>query len=166
MSVTYRLEELLDYSDHERAKWQAWITASPKRLNIVCQPGGRFSTIGSLIDHIFLVERRHLARVEGGTPPEATGVAAGDFGALFEYGALVRADFRRCIEDLNDERANETVAFTVGSTPGTFQMTRRKLCLTILLHETRHFAQAALAARLAGDPSPGEHDLFYFTEFA
>jgi uncharacterized damage-inducible protein DinB len=166
MSLTYRLEELLDYSDHERAKWQTWIAANPQRLDIVCQPGGRFSTVGSLLDHIFLVERRHLARVQGGTPPESTGVAPGDLGALFEYGALVRADFRRCIEDLDDQRANEQVTFTIGSTPGTFQMTRRKLCLTILLHETRHLAQAALAARIAGDHPPGEHDLFYFTEFA
>jgi uncharacterized damage-inducible protein DinB len=166
VSVSYRIEELLDYSDHERAKWQAWIAAEPKRLDIPFQAGGRFATVGSLIDHIFLVERRHLARIEGGTPPESTGVAPGDARALFEYGALVRADFRRCVEDLDDERARHTVSFTVRSTPGSFVMTHRKLCLTILLHEARHLAQVALAARNAGDASPGEHDLFYFTEFA
>jgi uncharacterized damage-inducible protein DinB len=165
MSLTFRIEELLDYSDHERAKWQKWFAADPSRLDIPFHPGGRFPTLGSLIDHIFLVERRHLARVEGSTPPEATGVAPGDAAALFEYGALVRADFRRCVHDLDEEHGREAVGFTVGSTPGTFRMTRRKLCLTIVLHETRHLAQAALAARAAGDHSPGEHDLFYFTEF-
>lgn len=166
MSVTYRIEELLDYSDHERARWQGWIAAQPKRLDIPFHPGARFPNLGSIIDHVFLVERRHLARVQGATPPEATGVGPGDVDALFEYGALVRADFRRCVADLDERRASETVTFTAGSTPRTFEMTRRKLCLTILLHEARHLAQAAFAARVAGDPSPGDHDLFYFTEFA
>ena len=27
------------------------------------QPGGRLPTVGKLIDHIFLVERRHLQRL-------------------------------------------------------------------------------------------------------
>ena len=166
MSVTFRVEELLDYSDHERAKWQTWIAADPARLQIPFQRGGRFPTLGSLLDHIFLVERRHLTRLEGGTPPESTGVPAGDLAALFEYAALVRADFRRCVDDLDDQRAAEMVTFTVASAPGTFRMTRRKLCLTIVLHETRHLAQAAFAARTAGHEPPGEHDLLFFTEFA
>ena len=32
MSVTLSLAELLDYSDHERAKWRAWMAADPTRL--------------------------------------------------------------------------------------------------------------------------------------
>ena len=165
MSVTLRLEELIEYSDHERAKWRDWIAADRARLQIPLQPGGRFPTLGSLLDHVFLAERRHLARLEGGTPPESTGVAAGDMDALFEYADLVRADLCRYVADLDDQAAAETITFTVGSYP-TFRMTRRKLALTIVLHETRHLAQAALAARTAGHEPPGEHDLLFFTEFA
>ena len=40
-------------------------------------------------------------------------------------------------------------------------MPRRKLVVHIVLHEVRHFAQLALAARMAGHPPPGEHDYFY-----
>ena len=165
MSVTLRLEELIAYSDHERAKWRGWIAADHARLQIPFQPGGRFPTLGSLLDHVFLTERRHLARLEGATPPETTGVAAGDADALFEYADLVRADFCRYVADLDDQAAAETITFTVGSYP-TFRMTRRKLTLTIVLHETRHLAQAALAARIAGHEPRGEHDLLFFTEFA
>jgi uncharacterized damage-inducible protein DinB len=43
-------------------------------------------------------------------------------------------------------------------------MTRGKLALHIVLHETRHLAQVALAARLAGHEPPGSHDYFYFSE--
>ena len=76
MSITAGLPELLAYSDHERAKWRAWIEADPSRLALPFQEGARFPTVGSVLDHIFLVERRHLARMEGATPPESTGVRA------------------------------------------------------------------------------------------
>jgi uncharacterized damage-inducible protein DinB len=42
-------------------------------------------------------------------------------------------------------------------------MTPRKLLFHILLHEMRHWAQIALAIRLAGFEPPGNHDLLYST---
>jgi uncharacterized damage-inducible protein DinB len=166
MTCSVAFDELLGYSDAERAKWKAWIAAEPGRLQLPFQPGGRFPTIGTLFDHIFLVERRHLARLEGGTPPETTGVPANDGKALFEYAELVRADFRRFLVDLDQQEAAGTLTFEVESLAGTFTMTRRKLVTHLLLHEVRHLAQLAYAARVAGQEPPGNHDLFYFTEFA
>ena len=40
-------------------------------------------------------------------------------------------------------------------------MSPRKLLFHILIHEIRHWAQIALAVRLAGFEPPGDHDLFY-----
>ena len=162
MSVSVPIEQLLDYSDHERRKWRAWLAADPARVSVPIQTGGRFPTAGALLDHIFLVERRHLARLEGGTPPGATGIPAGDLDALFEYGELVRADFRRYLADLDASRG-EPMQIAVAS--GNFTMTRQKLVTHIVLHEIRHLAQLALAARMAGHAPPGEHDLFYFSGF-
>ena len=45
-------------------------------------------------------------------------------------------------------------------------MTRRRLLAHIVIHEIRHLAQIALAARAAGVEPPGEHDLIYFAEFS
>jgi uncharacterized damage-inducible protein DinB len=163
MSVTFHLEELLDYCDHERAKWKAWVAADPARLQTQFQSGGRYSTIGVLFDHVFLVERRHLSRLQGAVPPESTGVREGDWPALFEYGDLVRADLRRYAADLGAEDAGETLTFSVQS-GGPFTMSRRKLLVHVVLHEVRHFAQIAYAARLAGHEPPGQHDIFYFPE--
>jgi uncharacterized damage-inducible protein DinB len=163
MSLTISLDELLDYSDHERAKWRDWIAARPDRLRIPLQPGGRFPTVGSLLDHVFLVERRHLARLEGGTPPATTGLPAGDAQALFEYGELVRADLRRYAADANSREGATSLTFSVQS-GDTFTMTRRKLAFHIVMHEIRHLAQVALAARLAGDEPPGTHDFIYYPE--
>jgi uncharacterized damage-inducible protein DinB len=164
VSVSIALEQLLDYSDYERGKWRDWVTADPKRLDIAVQPGARFPTVGALLDHIFFVERRHLSRLQGGVLPEQSGIPAGDWKRLFEYGDLVRADFRRYIADIDDRVGSETMTFKP-MTGGTITMSRRRLLTHVFLHEVRHYAQLALAARTAGVEPPGDHDLFFFAEF-
>lgn len=162
MSAALGLSGLIDYSDHERAKWREWIAADPQRLRLRFQEGGRFPTLWELFEHIFLVERRHLSRLEGGTPPDATGVRGGDWIALFEYADLVRADFRQYVADLRDDDANQPL--TVHAQSGTRTITRRRLAAHVLIHEIRHLAQIAYAARNGGHAPPGEHDLFFCPE--
>lgn len=164
MSLHFRIEEMLGYSDQERARWRDWVAADPGRLQIPFQPRDRFATIGGLFDHIFLVERRHLSRLQGATPPDATGVKGGDWKALFEYADLVRADMRVYVAGLDERHGAESLTFGVQT--GSYTMTRRKLALHIVIHEIRHLAQIAFAARLAGQEPPGKHDLFYYTELS
>jgi uncharacterized damage-inducible protein DinB len=161
MSVAVQLEELLDYSDHERRKWRDWLLADPARLGIRMQPDGRFPTVQAMFDHVFLVERRHLCRLEGATPPESTGIPAGDIDALFEYADLVRKDFRSYLGQLDPAEAAATM--TVSSPAlGHYTVQRWKLATHMVLHEIRHFAQLALAARVADHAPPGEHDFFFY----
>jgi uncharacterized damage-inducible protein DinB len=163
VSITAGLPELLKYSDHERGKWRTWLEADPSRMALPFQPGQRFPTIASLLDHVFLVERRHLSRMEGATPPESTGVASGDVTSLFEYADLVRADFRRFVTTLDDATAAEPFTFTIPSCAQT--MSRRKLATHVVLHEVRHLAQIAHVARAAGIAPPGDHDLFFCPDY-
>jgi uncharacterized damage-inducible protein DinB len=165
MSIDVSLAALLAYSDHERRKWHDWLAADPQRLRLPFQPGGRFPDIGTLFDHIFLVERRHLSRLEGAVPPASTGVTPGDVKALFEYADLVRADFRAYVDTLDAETAAMPMVITGLQSSGDITMSRRRLATHILLHEIRHLAQIAYAARLAGHEPPGQHDIFYFGEF-
>jgi uncharacterized damage-inducible protein DinB len=162
MSFAVPFDRLVDYSDYERRKWRDWIGASPARLDIAVQTAGRFPTVGALLDHIFLIERRHLARLEGATPPEATGIAAGDWQSLFEYGDLVRADLRRYVSEVDDAAGSETITFVLRGED--FSVRRQKLILHIVMHEVRHLAQIALAARQAGEGPPGEHDIVFCPE--
>ncbi len=162
MTPSVELRELLDYTDHERQKWREWIAAAPQCIDLPFQAGGRFPTIGSLFDHVFLVERRHLSRLEGATPPDSTGVKQGDWKSLFEYADLVRADLRRCLGELDVDASRAVLTIAVQS--GTQTMTKRRLATHILLHEIRHTAQIAYAVRNAGQEPPGQHDLFYFPE--
>jgi len=162
MSIPMDFNRLMDYVHHERGKWRAWLEADASRLTLPFQPGGRFPTINSLVDHVFWVERRHLSRLQGVPLPEKTGVAEGDIAGLFAYADRAHADLRHYVAGLSDAQANEVMNFTIPTGP--VSITRGKLAIHILLHEVRHMAQLAYAARLAGIDPPGHHDYFAFPE--
>ena len=157
--LTLSLNELLAYTDEERAKWHRWLRDNPTALSLPLQSGGRFATVGALIDHIFLVEARHLARLQDAAVPESSGIGTPDVEALFRYGAAVRLSLRNYAASLRDEDAATVREFVVQS--GTARMSPRKLLFHIGVHEIRHWAQIALALRRAGLEPPGNHDLFY-----
>jgi len=159
MNMSY--DELLHYTNEERDKWRMWLMAHPAALEAAVQPGGRLPTVGKLIDHIFLVERRHLQRLTGDTLSDATGLTGNNAVPLFDYGASVRRELEQLVRGLSDEQADEPRTISVRDRE--YRMSPRKLLFHILLHETRHWAQIALAVRLAGLEPPGDHDLFYST---
>jgi uncharacterized damage-inducible protein DinB len=153
------LEELTRYTNEERDKWRAWFTAHPDAMQLELQPGGRLPSVGAMIDHIFLVERRHLQRLHGAAPDDRTGLSGHNAPPLFDYGASVRREFEQFAADLDPDAADEMRTFTIQS--GTFALSPRKLLFHCLLHETRHWAQIALAVRRGGLEPPGQHDLYY-----
>lgn len=160
MSISISLDELIGYSNHERAKWRQWLSADPQRMALPFQTGGRFETVGSLFAHIFLVERRHLSRLEGSAIPDTTGVDETGVDALFEYGATVRAALSSYVQNCDDATASTELVINVPA--GTYTFSRRKLAVHILMHEIRHLAQVAAIARAEGLAPPGEHDLFFY----
>lgn len=157
MNLTY--VELLRYTDDERQKWRRFFAAHPDAIDVPVQPGGRFSTVGKLIDHIFLVERRHLQRLRGEKLSTQTGLTGNNAAPLFDYGASVRRELEQYISDLDDDIADQGRAFEIAGRDMT--VTPRKLLFHVLLHEIRHWAQIALAVRLTGVEPPGEHDLVF-----
>ena len=158
--MNLRYSELLRYTQEERDKWRGWFVAHSEAMEVELQPGGRFATVGSLIDHIFLVERRHLQRLTGAPLDTRTGLSGRHAPPLFDYGASVRRELEQFVSQLDEDAADEPRTVTVQS-GGDFLMTPRKLLFHVLLHETRHWAQIALAVRRAGVEPPGNHDLFY-----
>ena len=152
-------DELVRYSQEERDKWRAWFATHPEALEVDVQPGGRYPTVGALIDHIFLVERRHLQRLRSAALDTTTGLSGHHATPLFDYGASVRRELEQFVSDLDEDVADDPRTFTVQS--GDFVLTPRKLLFHCLLHEIRHWAQVALAVRRADLEPPGNHDLFY-----
>lgn len=158
LTLTY--DELLRYTNEEREKWRAWFAAHPTAIDAPLQSDGHFATAGKLIDHIFLVERRHLQRLTGDPLAQQTGLTGSNAPPLFDYGASVRRELEQYIADLDDDVADQARKVQVAS-GGEYVLTTRKLLFHILVHEIRHWAQIALAVRLAGFEPPGRHDLFY-----
>jgi uncharacterized damage-inducible protein DinB len=151
--------EMLRYTQEERDKWRSFLESHPEAMEIEVQPAGRYPTVGALIDHIFLVERRHLQRLASDPVDAKTGLSGHHVAPLFDYGASVRRELEQYVSDLDDDVADEPRTFTVVA--GDFVLTPRKLLFHCLLHETRHWAQIALALRRAGVEPPGNHDLFF-----
>lgn len=155
--------ELLRYTQGEREKWRAWLVRHPEAMELAVQPGGRHATIGKLIDHIFLVERRHLQRLTESPVAGQTGLTGNNAPPLFDYGASVRRELEQYAADLDEESADQIRRFELRDQA--VSISSRKLLFHILLHEVRHWAQIALAVRLAGLEPPGEHDLLYSRAF-
>jgi len=157
MNLTYG--ELLRYSAAERDKWRDWLTRHPQAMDAPVHPGGAFPTVGKMIDHIFLVERRHLQRLHEQPLANATGLTGNNVAPLFDYGASVRRELEQYVDELDDDVADQMRTFNVRDRD--WPMTSRKLLFHILIHEIRHWAHIALAVRLAGFEPPGDHDLFF-----
>ena len=159
LSITY--DELLRYTSAERDKWRAWLGANPGAIDAIIQPGGRHATVGKLVDHIFLVERRHVQRLRGEDLSVTTGLSGSNAPPLFEYGASVRRELEQFARDLDEDEADQIRSIYVRDQ--NWPVSPRKLLFHILVHEIRHWAQIALAVRLAGFEPPGDHDLFFST---
>lgn len=159
MTLAIAFDEMLRYTNGERDKWRGWFTMNSAAIDAPVQPGGRLPTVGRLIDHIFLVERRHLQRLTVQRLSDSTGLTGNNAAPLFDYGASVRRELEQFVADLGDDDAETVRTFEVRDRQ--WPMTPRKLLFHILLHETRHWAQIALAVRLAGFDPPGDHDLFF-----
>ena len=158
-SLAISFDELLRYTAGERDRWRLWLSLNPHAMDAAAQPGGRFPTVGKLIDHIFLVERRHLQRLTQQPLSSSTGLTGSNVAPLFNYGASVRRELEQYVSELDADAADEVRSFDVRDKP--WPMTSRKLLFHILVHEIRHWAQVAMAVRLAGHEPPGDHDLFF-----
>ena len=107
-------DELMPYRNDERKKWHSWLIAKPQAMSAPVQLQGRLPTVGSLIDHIFLVERRHLQRLTGETPmADQAGVANTDVAGLFAFGDAAREDLLNYSRSLSEEAAKVPRTFDV-----------------------------------------------------
>ena len=107
MSLDLSFDELLRYTSDEREKWRRWFQSHPEAMDAPLQPGGRFPTVGKLIDHIFLVERRHLQRLTGDPPAESTGLTGNNAPPLFDYGASVRRELEQLAGLIDEDDARQ-----------------------------------------------------------
>jgi uncharacterized damage-inducible protein DinB len=159
MPLALSFRELLGYTNEGRDTWRAWLLAHPDAIEAAVRPDTELATVGKVIDHIFLVERQHLQRLTGEALSESTGLTGNNAPPLFDYGASVRRELEQFAELLPEDEADDVRPVVV--LDRIYQMSARKLMFDILVHELRHWAQIALAVRLAGFEPPADTDIFY-----
>ena len=77
---------------------------------------------------------------------------------MFDYGASVRRELEQYTRSWEEDKADEIRTFEVRDR---LADDAAETPLPHAVHETRHWAQVALAVRLAGLEPPGDHDLFF-----
>jgi uncharacterized damage-inducible protein DinB len=161
MPLSLSIDEVLAYTGGERDKWEQWFAGHPvAALDAAVQRDARFPTVWSLIDHVFLVEKRHTQRLKGESQIDGeTRVAHPDVEALFAYGSAVRAELARFTRSTPEAELIRKREFHFRDSSLT--ITPRKLVFHILMHEIRHWAQIATAVRNARFAPPGDHDLLF-----
>lgn len=159
MTIALTVDELLRFTGGEREKWRGWFVEHAGAIDAPVQPAGRLPTVGKLVDHIFLAERRTLQRLSGEPAADKTGLSGTNAPPLFDFGASVRRELEQYVANLGEDEADELRTFAIADRQ--WPLTPRKLLFHILLHEIRHWAQVTLAVRLAGFEPPGDHDLIH-----
>lgn len=150
--------ELLGWTNEETARWEEWLRAQDPAVLAVSLGEGKWATVGDLVFHVFVVERRYTERLydEEVTPYEA--FPHGSLDELFAIHRQTRPRLERWIATAPAEEWERIVTFQT-ITAGTLTASKRKVVGHAILHGVRHWAQIATALRLAGHPQPWLHDL-------
>ena len=164
------MAELLNYTDEERAKWQAWFSAQGNDPLKITFGNETLSNIGVLILHIFWAELWYAYwmhgepfTLESEIVKQNKDIPNDQAEAIFRFGRLARAKMRSFTNSAQPEdweRSHEVEMMGLH-----LQGSARKLVAHILIHEIRHWAQVALAVRQHGLAPPGDHDLLFSESF-
>jgi uncharacterized damage-inducible protein DinB len=159
MAFAFTIDDLLAYSDWERAQWHEWLREQGTgALTVDLGPNntGRTHTVGELVRHIFSAERRYVERCLQVPLTDTSAIAADDVEALFAFGVESRRAFRELLSSFPDTEWEAPREMSFGTHSRT--VTSRKMILQAVTHELRHWAQVATFLRQAAH-TPGFHDL-------
>jgi len=156
------LNDLLDYTEWQRAKWQAVLQhMGPEVLRVSAGPhgDGRFTTVGDLIRHIFSAEKRYVERLRGQPLTDTAKLTLNDLDALFSFGRESRKGLRDFVDTFPSAQWDMVQEFTLMNS--LLRATPRKIIVHVVMHEIRHWAHVATLLRLQG--LTGEFHDFLFS---
>ena len=149
--------ELMAYTDEETRRWEAWFRNAPAALEVKLGEG-RWKTVGELIYHVFMVERRYADRLIGEPVTPYAEPTPREVDAIFAEYPEARRRLERFVAQATPAEWGETITFeTIAA--GTLTASKRKIVAHALVHGVRHWAQIATALRQAGQGEQWMHDL-------
>jgi len=145
------LNHLIEYTDWERQKWQAWLGQHGDdvlKISAGANGDGKFHTMGDLVRHIFRAENFYVKRLSGQALTDTDSIPNDNTQALFQFGERTRKDLNALLEsfpekDWDAPKEHKVFSYSITATP-------RKIVSHVLLHEIRHWAQIATLFRLNG----------------
>jgi uncharacterized damage-inducible protein DinB len=158
MSITAEISYLLDYTDWDRAQWEAWfLTEGPDALAISLGPNvvGSITNMGELVRHIFSAEQRYVERIQELPLSDTSSVSSTDVDALFAFGQRTREQMRMLLINFPAERWDVAREMQFG--PIKRSIMPRTMAVQSVTHEIRHWAQIATLLRMDGRKT-GIHD--------
>lgn len=160
-SAGITLEEMLADNEASTRKWQAWFTANPAALDVLCAIYNS-GTVRGLLKHIFAVELRHSQRLGGEEVTAYEAIPVGSLDDLVAVHSMAIGNLHRFLSHA-DEAALQKVIPLQTVSAGTLHSSRRKLFAHIMLHSMRHWAQLSTLLREAGYKTDWPKD-FLFSE--
>jgi uncharacterized damage-inducible protein DinB len=151
MPFLFDLDDLLEYSDWDRAQWRAWfLEQGPKALSTSLGPNadGRFRDIGELVRHIFSAEKRYVERSLKAPLTDTSTIPANDVSALFALGQESRRALRQLLATFPEAEWEAPREMQFGKQ--SWVVTPRVMIIQAVTHELRHWAQIATLLRSAG----------------
>src|SRR4051794_5717343 len=110
------MTELLEYTDWERQEWLRWMSSCDRNpLSVSAGPHAdrRFTTVGEVVRHIFLAEKRYVDRLSARPITETATLPTHDLQVLFRFGEQSRIDLKEYISSLNLEQWDLPREFTL-----------------------------------------------------
>ena len=151
MPIPFSLDDLLAYSDWDRAQWRAWFLEhgrTPLSTDLGPNTDGRIRDIGELVRHIFSAEKRYVERSLKVPLTDTSKIPANDVEALFAFGDESRRDLRNLLATFPDAEWEAPREMQFGKQ--SWMVTPRVMIIQAVTHELRHWAQVATILRTAG----------------
>jgi uncharacterized damage-inducible protein DinB len=143
--------DLLEYTDWERAQWMEWMRPHGVAvLEVGAGPhgDGRFTKVGDLVKHIFSAEKRYVERFSNRPLTDPATIPLANLEGLFQFGQRSRRELREFIQSFTAEDGDRPVEFQIMNR--SLSASPRKIVAHVLMHEIRHWAQIGTLLRLNG----------------
>lgn len=148
---------LLAYTGQETHRWEAWFRQQPSAALQVAMGDARWGTVGELVFHTFVVERRYGERLLDLPVSPYETVPHATLDELFAIHREARGHLERFVAGAAPDDWDRAITFET-VTAGTQHASKRKIVWHALVHGVRHWAQIATALRQAGHPTDWQHD--------
>jgi uncharacterized damage-inducible protein DinB len=153
------VDELLAYTAEERDRWERWFREHGEGALRFPLPGKPIDSLGLLLLHAMGAEWWFGEIIAGGPRTEWWKRPVETAPALFDFGREARGKLMGALERMPPE--GWTRVLELQPAGAQMRVSVRKAVGNALVHEIRHFAQAAMLVRQNGIAPPGNHDLIF-----